>query len=58
MSLEPAVAAAAGLLLLGEDLALVQCAGIGLVIIASAGASGAGSTKTPEPQRDLEPVPL
>ncbi|MEV2225170.1 EamA family transporter [Nocardia vinacea] len=58
MSLEPAVAAAAGLLLLGEDLTLVQCAGIGLVIIASAGASGAGSTKTPEPQRDLEPVPI
>ncbi|WP_327094510.1 EamA family transporter [Nocardia vinacea] len=58
MSLEPAVAAAAGLLLLGEDLALVQCAGIGLVIIASAGAAGAGSTKTPEPQRNLEPVPI
>ncbi|MFI7664335.1 EamA family transporter [Nocardia sp. NPDC049526] len=58
MSLEPAVAAAAGLLLLGEDLALVQCAGIGLVIIASAGASGTGSTKAPEPQRYLEPVPI
>ncbi|MEV5835808.1 EamA family transporter [Nocardia sp. NPDC052112] len=56
MSLEPA--AAAGLLLLGEDLALVQCAGIGLVILASAGASGSGSPKAAEPQRDLEPVPI
>ncbi|MEV4128818.1 hypothetical protein [Nocardia sp. NPDC049707] len=53
MSPEPAAAA-----LPGEDLALVQCAGIGLVIIASAGAADSVSTKATEPQQVLESVPV
>ncbi|MEV6275281.1 EamA family transporter [Nocardia sp. NPDC051832] len=39
MSLMPAVAAAAGLLLLGETLQLAQWAGIALVVVAAAGAA-------------------
>ena len=39
MSLEPAVAAIAGLLVLGQSMAPREVAGIGLVVIASAGAS-------------------
>lgn len=39
MSLEPAVAAVAGLLLLGEHLALVQWVAVGCVVIASVGAT-------------------
>jgi inner membrane transporter RhtA len=43
MSLEPAVAALVGLLLLGEALAVGQWAAIGCVIIASAGAARGGA---------------
>ena len=39
MSLEPAVAALAGLFVLGKDLAARDWLAIGLVVIASAGAS-------------------
>ena len=46
MSLEPAVAATAGLLLLGEGLQLVQVGGVALVCVASAAVT-AGSP--PEP---------
>jgi inner membrane transporter RhtA len=44
MSLEPAVAALAGLLLLSETLVARQWLAIGLVIIACAGASRSGAT--------------
>ncbi len=43
MSLEPAAAALAGLLVLGEQLALVQWAAIGCVIVASVGATRAAA---------------
>lgn len=39
MSLEPAIAAAIGLLLLGEEMRAAQWLGIGLVVVASAGAA-------------------
>jgi inner membrane transporter RhtA len=39
MSLEPAVAATAGFILLGEDLAAREVIAIGLVVAASAGAA-------------------
>ena len=42
MSLEPAVAALAGFLILGQGLSLRELAGIALVILASAGASTTG----------------
>ena len=42
MSLEPAVAALIGLVALGQGLAALDVAGIGLVVIASAGVLGAG----------------
>ncbi len=41
MSLEPAVAAAVGLLVLSQDLAAAELAGIALVVVASAGALSA-----------------
>jgi inner membrane transporter RhtA len=40
MSLEPAVAAIAGLVILGQDLSLTEVAAIVLVVAASAGALG------------------
>ncbi len=40
MSLEPAAAALSGLVILGQDLTASQVAAIGLVVVASAGASG------------------
>jgi inner membrane transporter RhtA len=43
MSLEPAVAALIGLVALGQDLAAVDVAGIGLVVVASAGVLGAAT---------------
>jgi inner membrane transporter RhtA len=42
MSLEPAVAALAGLIILGQDLGLREWAAIALVVIASAGATSTG----------------
>jgi inner membrane transporter RhtA len=39
MSLEPAMAALAGFIVLGQSLSARECAGIALVIVASAGAS-------------------
>jgi inner membrane transporter RhtA len=45
MSLEPAVAALAGLVVLGQDLALREWLAIGLVIVASAGASGVAQVR-------------
>jgi inner membrane transporter RhtA len=47
MSLEPAVATLAGLLILGQDLGALQVAAIALVIVASAGA--AATARTPPP---------
>jgi inner membrane transporter RhtA len=47
MSLEPAVAALAGLVILGQDLSLGEWAAIALVVVASAGA-----TATPARARD------
>jgi inner membrane transporter RhtA len=40
MSLEPAVAALAGLVILGQDLSATEVAAIALVVAASAGALG------------------
>ncbi|WP_267424442.1 DMT family transporter [Methylobacterium sp. GC_Met_2] len=53
MSLEPAVAACAGLMLLGERITLVQCLAIGLVIAASIGIT-AGSRRPPRELALLE----
>jgi inner membrane transporter RhtA len=47
MSLEPAVAAVAGFLVIGQDLHAREIVAIGLVVIASAGAS-----------RNAQPPPL
>jgi inner membrane transporter RhtA len=47
MSLEPAVAAVAGLLVLGQDLVARQIAAIGLVVVASVGVS---RTSAPPPE--------
>jgi inner membrane transporter RhtA len=56
MSLEPAVAALVGLLLLGETLAVREWAAIGCVIVACAGAArgGAGGDHAAQPE-DLPP---
>jgi inner membrane transporter RhtA len=43
MSMEPAVAAVIGLIALGQGLAAVDAAGIGLVVVASAGVLGASA---------------
>ncbi|MGO4617971.1 DMT family transporter [Nocardia sp. 2YAB30] len=52
MSLEPAVAAGAGMLLLGEGLRLTQWAGVCLVVIAAAGAARISATpKAQDPQQ-------
>jgi inner membrane transporter RhtA len=45
MSLEPAVAALIGLIALGQGLATVEVAGIGLVVVASAGVLGASAAR-------------
>jgi inner membrane transporter RhtA len=47
MSLEPAVAAAIGLVALGQGLAAVEVVGIGLVVVASAGVLGASVARAP-----------
>jgi inner membrane transporter RhtA len=47
MSLEPAVATLAGLLILGQDLGALQVAAIALVIVASAGAAATAPTPPP-----------
>ncbi|MEU1982201.1 EamA family transporter [Nocardia sp. NPDC019395] len=57
MSLEPALAAVVGLVLLDQDLQAVQWAGIGLVVLASAGATHLSSRVDPA-RRDSEPTPL
>lgn len=56
MSLEPAVAALAGLLVLGQVLRPVQWVAIGLVVAASVGATR-GSGSNPRPRRPREPRP-
>jgi inner membrane transporter RhtA len=43
MSLEPAVAALAGFVVLGQDLGLRELAAIAMVVVASAGAAALGS---------------
>lgn len=43
MSLEPAIAAVAGLIVLGQGLSLVEVGAIGLVVVASAGAAAEAS---------------
>jgi len=55
MSLEPAIALLAGMLVLGQIPGLVSAAGIILVMIAGIGATRTGA-RTPAPQ-DLEPIP-
>ena len=59
MSLEPAVAALVGLILLGETLAARQWVAIVAVVVACAGAAwpGASRTATSEPDRELPPPP-
>ena len=47
LSLEPAAAALAGLVVLGQRLAHLQLAGLGLVVLASALVMGAGQRKDP-----------
>jgi len=49
MSLEPAIAALAGLVILGELLSIWQWLAILLVIIASVGSSTSNSKKQPTP---------
>lgn len=49
MSMEPAVAATAGLVVLGQDLAAQELVAIGLVLAASAGALGSAGQPSPEP---------
>jgi threonine/homoserine efflux transporter RhtA len=56
MSLEPAVAALVGLLLLGESLLVRQWLAIVLVIVACAGAARAGAPEPPHPD-NLPPPP-
>jgi inner membrane transporter RhtA len=56
MSLEPAVAALIGLVLLGETLIVWQWLAIGAVIIASAGSARSGAAAT-EPSDELPPPP-
>jgi inner membrane transporter RhtA len=48
MSLEPAVAAAAGFIVLGQDLSMQEAVAIGLVLTASAGALSAAGRLVPE----------
>jgi inner membrane transporter RhtA len=47
MSLEPAVAALVGLIVLGQGLAAIELVAIGLVVVASAGALGTSSAPAP-----------
>ncbi|WP_164010992.1 threonine/homoserine exporter RhtA [Pyxidicoccus trucidator] len=49
MSLEPAIAAVSGLVILGEQLALVQWVAIGCVILASAGSAATARKSVPAP---------
>jgi inner membrane transporter RhtA len=49
MSMEPAVAATAGFVVLGQELALSETVAIGLVLAASAGALGSAGLASPEP---------
>jgi inner membrane transporter RhtA len=49
MSMEPAVAATAGFIVLGQDLSTPQVIAIGLVLAASAGALGAAGRGNPQP---------
>ena len=51
MSLEPAMAAIAGLIVLGEGLSVREAVAIGLVVTASTGAAAAGRAA---PQRPLD----
>jgi inner membrane transporter RhtA len=50
MSLEPAAAAVAGLIVLGQVLKANEWAGMGLVIVASAGATRYADRRTPAPR--------
>jgi inner membrane transporter RhtA len=47
--MEPAVAATAGFIVLGQDLSTHQVVAIGLVLAASAGALGAAGRSNPQP---------
>ena len=47
MSLEPAVAAAVGFIALSQDLAPIEVVGIGLVVVACAGALRSAATPAP-----------
>ena len=49
MSLEPAVAALAGLIVLGQGLSAVEVVAIGLVVVASAGAASEATQPVPVP---------
>ena len=56
MSLEPAAAALAGLLVVGERLSLVQLLAIGCVVVASVGATRSASS-TGLSRADSSPAP-
>src|SRR4051812_22904604 len=59
MSLEPAMAALAGFIVLGQDLAATDAFAIGLVVAASAGATlGAAPVAVPAGRRQPEPAAL
>jgi threonine/homoserine efflux transporter RhtA len=57
MSLEPAIAALVGLLLLGQSLAPREWAAIGCVIVACAGAARGDGTASPAPRGPVPPSP-
>jgi len=57
MSLEPAIAALVGLLLLGQSLAPREWAAIGCVIAACAGAARGDGTASPDPGDPVPPSP-
>ncbi|MBF6179745.1 EamA family transporter [Nocardia otitidiscaviarum] len=56
MSVEPAIAAAAGLLFLGEELAVPQWAGIALVVLATAGSTRTAAPETPTAAPERTPA--
>lgn len=57
MSLGPAIASVAGFVLLGQHLSVLEVAGIGLVIVASAGAVWAGRERQSDHAPDVPPTP-
>ena len=56
MSLEPAVAALAGFVVLGQDLGARELVAIAMVVVASAGAPGSARAERPRSDAAVEPV--